>query len=97
MHCFHLDRELQILVTGSADGIVRLWNPVVTKTPMTSLFGHKYAIEDVRILRARQIVLSISLDAVSVRYILWALLQHPWYSGILATIAYDTYFDALHA
>ncbi|KAI5710978.1 hypothetical protein M8J75_013029 [Diaphorina citri] len=62
VRCFHMDRDLQVLVTGSADAIVRLWNPVVTKCPMTSLFGHKYAVEDVRILKSRNIVLSVALD-----------------------------------
>ena len=63
--CFYLDRSLKVLVTGSNDSVVRLWNPVVTKQPMVSLFGHKSAIVDVIILQHLKAVISCAKDGVS--------------------------------
>lgn len=66
VRCFHLDHTLKILVTGSKDSVVRLWNPVMTNKPVISLFGHKSAVVDVRIFRNLTAVLSMSKDAVSI-------------------------------
>uniref|UniRef100_A0A1B6DJC6 Uncharacterized protein n=2 Tax=Clastoptera arizonana TaxID=38151 RepID=A0A1B6DJC6_9HEMI len=63
VRCFHLDNTVKILVTGSRDSVVRLWNPVMTNKPVASLFGHKEAVVDVRILRNLNAVLSMSKDA----------------------------------
>lgn len=65
VRCFHLDRELKLLATGSTDNIVRMWNPVVTKSPIATLYGHKAAVVDVRILKHLNTALSISCDGVS--------------------------------
>jgi WD40 repeat protein len=64
LKCFHLDRGLSILVTGSDDGVVRVWNPVVTKKPIVSLYGHKTDLIDVRILRHMGVIVSFSSDGV---------------------------------
>lgn len=57
---------MRLLATGSNDCVVRLWNPVVTKQPLVSLFGHKTAVVDVLILRHLLAVVSCSKDGVSV-------------------------------
>ncbi|XP_068083456.1 uncharacterized protein [Anabrus simplex] len=64
VRCFHLERTLKLLATGSNDGVVRLWNPVVTKHPVVSLFGHKKAIVDVLILNHISAIISLSADGV---------------------------------
>ncbi|XP_054279138.1 uncharacterized protein LOC128997523 [Macrosteles quadrilineatus] len=64
VRCFHLDRFLKLLVTGGQDGILRLWNPVITYRPTVSLFGHKSCIIDVRALKHLRVILSMSKDAV---------------------------------
>jgi WD40 repeat protein len=66
IRCFHLERSSRMLATGSNDHVVRLWNPVVTKQPLVSLFGHKAAIVDVVVLRHLKAVVSCSQDGVSV-------------------------------
>jgi WD40 repeat protein len=66
VRCFCLDRSKQLLATGSNDCVVRLWNPVVTKQPQVSLFGHKAAVVDVLIMRHLGAVFSCSQDGVSV-------------------------------
>jgi WD40 repeat protein len=58
---------MRLLVTGSNDCVVRLWNPVVTKQPLVSLFGHKTAVVDVLALRHLQAIVSCSQDGVSVK------------------------------
>ncbi|XP_046672807.1 uncharacterized protein LOC124362399 isoform X2 [Homalodisca vitripennis] len=63
VRCFHLDRSLKLLVTGSKDSIIRMWNPVLTKKPLASLFGHKTCVVDVRILKHLGVILSMSKDA----------------------------------
>ncbi|XP_039277938.1 uncharacterized protein LOC111050680 isoform X1 [Nilaparvata lugens] len=64
VRCFHLDRGLKLLVTGSTDNVVRIWNPVVNRMPIAVLYGHKTSIVDVRILRQYNAALSISVDGV---------------------------------
>ncbi|XP_054279136.1 WD repeat-containing protein on Y chromosome-like [Macrosteles quadrilineatus] len=64
VRCFHLDRSLKLLVTGGQDGILRLWNPVITYRPTVTLFGHKSCIVDVRALKHLRVILSMSKDAV---------------------------------
>lgn len=44
--------------------MVRLWNPVVTQRPLVSLYGHKSAVMDVRILRFIGAVLSLEADGI---------------------------------
>jgi WD40 repeat protein len=66
VRCFCLDRSKRLLATGSNDCVVRLWNPVVTKQPQVSLFGHKAAVVDVLIMHHLGAVFSCSQDGVSV-------------------------------
>jgi WD40 repeat protein len=55
-----------VLATGSSDRVVRLWNPVVTRLPLMSLFGHKAPVVDVLIMRHLNAVVSFAEDGVSV-------------------------------
>ncbi|XP_021914629.1 WD repeat-containing protein on Y chromosome-like isoform X2 [Zootermopsis nevadensis] len=64
VRCFHLERCMRLLATGSDDNATRLWNPVVTKQPLVTLFGHKTAVVDVLILRHLRAVVSYSQDGV---------------------------------
>nr|CAD7445751.1 unnamed protein product [Timema bartmani] len=64
VRCFHMDRTLRLLVTGSNDCLVRLWNPVVTSRPVVCLYGHKMAVEDVLIMRHANSVISCARDGV---------------------------------
>lgn len=62
--CFHLERSLHLLVTGSNDGVVRIWNQVVTKQPIVSLYGHKAAVVDVRVIKHMSMIVSLSKEGV---------------------------------
>ncbi|XP_069681349.1 cilia- and flagella-associated protein 337-like [Periplaneta americana] len=64
VRCFHLERKLRLLATGSGDCVVRLWNPVVTKQPVASLFGHKAAVVDLLVLRHLKAVVSCAKDGM---------------------------------
>lgn len=56
---------MNLLVTGAADHIVRLWNPYVCSKPITLLEGHYSAVIDVVIYENLEQVFSYSADAVS--------------------------------
>ncbi|XP_063224321.1 uncharacterized protein LOC134532069 isoform X1 [Bacillus rossius redtenbacheri] len=64
VRCFHLERGLQLLATGSGDGVVRLWNPVVTRRPSVALHGHGDSVEDVLVLSEAHLVVSCAADGV---------------------------------
>ena len=64
--CFDhkIANSLHVLVTGSNDKIVRIWNPVVPSRPRAVLTGHRSGINDVKILMARKLVFSYDTSAV---------------------------------
>nr|XP_018906219.1 PREDICTED: uncharacterized protein LOC109036455 [Bemisia tabaci] len=62
--CFYLNHKLRILITGSSDNLVRVWNPVVPRLPICSLSGHKAPIVDVTLLQQSKTVLSLSADGI---------------------------------
>ena len=55
---------LSIVVTGSNDKIVRVWNPVVTTKPIHLLSGHKSGINDVKIRDDKRLIFSYDKNAV---------------------------------
>lgn len=65
MNCFDLNKSLNLLVTGTPDHMVRLWNPYVCHKPMALLEGHYSAVIDVAIYEILEQVFSYSADAVS--------------------------------
>ena len=66
VECFDYDRNVNLLVTGSADHLVRLWSPYVTSKPVAILDGHSMSIVDVVIHQRLQQVFSYSRDTVSI-------------------------------
>jgi WD40 repeat protein len=69
-----LDKGAGLLATACSDNVVRLWNPVVTKNPITLLYGHKEAIIDVLIIKYINALFSLSKDAVSnINIVVWNL------------------------
>ncbi|XP_049816035.1 uncharacterized protein LOC126263083 [Schistocerca nitens] len=71
VRCFHLERRLKLLATGSSDCVVRLWNPVVTNQPTASLFGHAAAVVDVLVMPDMDVVFSCSTDGVVKAWDVW--------------------------
>ena len=65
VECFDFSKKLNILVTGSLDHCIRLWNPYVTSKPMAVLEGHGTGVIGVKIHEGLLQVFSYSKDAVS--------------------------------
>ena len=63
---FDHSKNLNILVTGSADHHVRLWNPYVTNKPVAILTGHATGVIGVAIHEGFLQVFSYSKDAVCI-------------------------------
>ena len=53
-----------MVVTGSNDKIVRVWNPVVTTKPISLLSGHKSGLNDVKIRADKRLIFSYDKTAV---------------------------------
>ena len=66
MESFDHSKNLNILVTGSADHHVRLWNPYVTNKPVAILTGHATGVIGVAIHEGFLQVFSYSKDAVCI-------------------------------
>ena len=66
VECFAYSKPLNLLVTGSSDHIVRVWNPYVTSRPVAMLTGHAVGVVDVAIHEPLSLILSYSKDAVSI-------------------------------
>ncbi|KAI0223371.1 WD repeat-containing protein 49 [Lamellibrachia satsuma] len=64
VECFDYSRSLNIIVTGSLDHIVRVWNPYVTSKPIGVLVGHSMGVVDVVIHNTSGHIFSCSKDAV---------------------------------
>lgn len=62
--CCDYNKNLNVLVTGGSDHLVRLWNPYVTSRPIAILQGHSMSIVDVKIHEALGQLLSYSRDTV---------------------------------
>ncbi|XP_076066960.1 cilia- and flagella-associated protein 337-like [Oratosquilla oratoria] len=61
---FALDWGLHVLVTGSRDGSVRLWNPYVPSAPLAVLTDHDANVVHVLISASSNAVLALAADKV---------------------------------
>ncbi|XP_050390150.1 WD repeat-containing protein on Y chromosome [Patella vulgata] len=64
VECFDHNRNLNILVTGSIDHYIRVWNPYVTSKPTAILTGHSTGVIGITIHEEFAQVFSYSKDAV---------------------------------
>lgn len=55
---------LKILISGSDDGLIRIWNCVVTSNPVAILSTHRCGIVDIQICDSQQLFFSCSRDGV---------------------------------
>ena len=65
MECFDYNKNINVLVTGSPDHLVRFWNPYVTSKPVAILEGHAMGLVDTKIHEGLNQVFSLSRDTVS--------------------------------
>ncbi|XP_025035806.2 EF-hand calcium-binding domain-containing protein 8 [Pelodiscus sinensis] len=71
--CFDYSPEMNVLVTGGLDPLVRIWNPFVTNSPITLMKGHVTAVTRIIVNGRRNTIISISKDK-NIR--VWDLLDH---------------------
>ncbi|CAG9863964.1 unnamed protein product [Phyllotreta striolata] len=62
--CFTFSNILSIIVTGSADNTIRIWNSVLDSNVIAVLKGHESKIQDVAVMDTQRILLSFSADGV---------------------------------
>lgn len=62
--CFAFGPSTKILITGSANGIIRLWNTYISKT-VAILSEYQSGIVDIQIIESLDLFLSCSFDGVS--------------------------------
>ena len=65
VECFDYSRDLNVLVTGSLDHTVRVWNPYLEDKPVAFLLGHMMAVVAVVLNVEYGHVYSFSKDGVS--------------------------------
>ena len=65
VECFDYSKQLNILVTGSLDHLVRIWNPYVVARPVVVLKGHNTGICDVVLNTDYNQIISYSKEVVS--------------------------------
>lgn len=64
-NCFALSHKLKLLVTGSPDGIVRIWNSLIVSSPIAAFDDHRSQVVDIQIMSNQEVILSFSADGVS--------------------------------
>ncbi|XP_034148330.1 WD repeat-containing protein on Y chromosome isoform X3 [Esox lucius] len=60
--CFDYSPELNILVSGGLDGVVRIWNPYLTRCATSHMKGHSAAITHIMVNGEDNKVISVSKD-----------------------------------
>ncbi len=86
--CFDYSHQLEILVTGSIDHVVRLWNPYVPSKPMAVLRGHSTAVLDVVVASGCGLIFSYSHDAVSCMYSASTTCSHLYTTPVISNYMY---------
>ncbi|CAF2653059.1 unnamed protein product [Rotaria sp. Silwood2] len=62
--CFDYSKALNILITGGADYLARIWNPYVTQKNIAILEGHHAAVIDIKINERLAQCYTLSQDAM---------------------------------
>ncbi|KAK4884116.1 hypothetical protein RN001_000387 [Aquatica leii] len=62
--CYALSNLLRTLITGSSDGVIRIWNVVVTLKPTALLKSHSSSIVDIQIMETQELFLSCCNNAI---------------------------------
>ncbi|CAF0961507.1 unnamed protein product [Rotaria magnacalcarata] len=62
--CFDYSKELNLLITGGADYLARIWNPYVTQKNVAILEGHHAAVIDIKINERLAQCYTFSYDAM---------------------------------
>ncbi|GAB1602852.1 WD repeat-containing protein on Y chromosome-like [Argonauta hians] len=73
VECFDYNKSMNILVSGSADHNIQLWNPYMTSKPIAVLQGHNTGVIAVALHKALLQIFSLSRDAVIK---VWDLKEH---------------------
>lgn len=71
VNCYYVSKKMKLLVTGSEDGVIRIWNLVIVFNPLFTLTSHRYGIIDLVVIDSKKILLSLSRDGVSLIKIKW--------------------------
>ena len=72
--CFDYDLEMELVVTGSSDYIVRIWNMYVTQRPIAFLESHGSPIIDVLLYPASGAIISYAEEERTVK--VWDVVDH---------------------
>lgn len=62
--CFAFEEEAHVLVTGSPDGTVRVWNPFVPARPAVVFSGHRAGVTALVLQNKGQTIYSLARDRV---------------------------------
>ncbi|CAH2010767.1 unnamed protein product [Acanthoscelides obtectus] len=62
--CFAYSSSLKLLLSGSTDGTVRIWNPVIVSKATASIQGHEVGVVDLQIFENQRVFLSFDKNAV---------------------------------
>ena len=84
--CFDYSKSLNILITGSADNLARIWNPYVTQKNVAVLEGHHTAVIDIKIHSRLCQCYTFSKDAVSDR---WPRYFHHSFDSDRQSLAFE--------
>ena len=65
VQCFDYSRSADLLVTGSIDHFVRVFNPFVPAKPVATLIGHDTTVVGIAIAAESKIIFSLGRNLVS--------------------------------
>nr|CAH7733920.1 unnamed protein product [Callosobruchus chinensis] len=77
--CFAYSSSLKLLLSGSTDGTIRIWNPVIVSKATASIQGHEVGVVDLQILENQRLFLSFDKNAVLK---VWNLDEHKCFQVI---------------
>ncbi|XP_060524458.1 WD repeat-containing protein on Y chromosome-like [Cylas formicarius] len=71
--CFALSAKFKLLITGSTNGLIRIWNSVLTSKPIGLISEHQCDILDIQIFERQHLFISCSRDGTLK---VWDLKEH---------------------